>query len=200
MSILLKDILKEVTTDTTTDSPLKVQIYCDMDGVLANLDKGFKAISGGYSPENFKDKFNGDKKAAQREFWKVIHKKPDFWISLEPLPDSHVLWKYLVTNFTDLKPVILTAGQGASIKEQKTEWAHKHFSPDVQVILAASGTKKPEHIINPPQQGNQYITHVLIDDTEKNIQAWDNQALHRIAIHHKNAADTIKALKPFITK
>ena len=116
------------------------------------------------------------------------------------MPDAHVLWKYLTNNFTDPAPVILTAGQGPNIKQQKTDWAHKHFGPDVQVIVASSGVKKPEYIINQPLQNGQYVTHVLIDDTQKNINAWDNEPQHRIAIHHKNSADSIKSLQPFITK
>jgi 5'(3')-deoxyribonucleotidase len=137
---------------------------------------------------------------AQKEFWKVIGRKPDFWISLEPMPDAMVLWKFLTNHFKDPVPVILSAGQGSTVQQQKTEWIRKHISPDVKVLIAPSGVKKPEFIINHPVEGGKYVTHVLIDDTSKNISAWDNQANHRIAIHHRSAGETIKALQPYITK
>lgn len=194
MQILLKDLLKEVTTDVTTESPLKVQIYCDMDGVLADMDKGFKALSGGLMPKEYEAK-NG-----KGSFWKIIGSKKDFWISLELMPDAKVLWSFLVENFKGPVPVVLTAGQGSDITRQKTEWMHKHFGPGIKVTLASAGHKKPDYIIKTPEVDGEYVTHVLVDDTQKNIDAWNNTALHRIAIHHKDAAQSIKALQSFITK
>ena len=202
MQILLKDVLKEAeTTNTTTDSPLRVQIYCDMDGVLVNLDKGFKKISGGYSPDKLKEKFGGDKKMAQKEFWKLIGRHPNFWIDLEPNTDAMILWKYLITNFKDPVPVVLSAGQGSKVQQQKTEWIRKHISPTVKVMISPSGVEKPRFVIDHGTQGDsQYVTHVLIDDTQKNINAWDDSSKHRVGIIHTSAAESIKALQPFISK
>ena len=202
MQILLKDLL-EVTpapsTDTPEENPLRVQIYCDMDGVLVNMNKGFKVISGGFTAETFRDKFQGDKKAAQKEFWKLINRTPNFWINLEPMPDAMVLWRFLTDNFKDPVPVVMSAGMGAIISQQKTEWAHRHLGPSVRVIIAPAGTKKSEYIIQEKPTGKeQYVTHVLIDDTQKNIDAWNNVALHRIGIIHRTAAETIRSLDPFI--
>jgi hypothetical protein len=199
MPILLKELLKEIVTDVTTDSPLRVQCYVDLDGVLVDMVKGFKALSGGYTPETIRNKFGGDKKAGSKEFWKLVNGKKDFWINLDPMPDATVLWKFLTDNFKDPVPVILSAGQGSSILQQKTAWVRKHISPTVKVMLAPGGAKKSEFIIQPSSQGsNQYVTHVLIDDTQKNLDAWNNESQHRIAIHHQNAASTIQALEPFI--
>ena len=195
MQILLKDLLREATTATTTDSPLKVQIYCDMDGVLVDMEKGFKAISGGLAPKEYEAK-NG-----KGSFWKVIGRKKDFWITLEPMPDAVVLWKFLSDNFKSPVPVILSAGQGSTVVQQKTEWIHKHLGTGIKVMIAPSGVKKPEFVLKSPDMGEgKYVTHVLIDDTQKNIDAWNNEPHHRIAIHHTSAAESIKALAPFITK
>ena len=200
MQILLRDILSEITsTEDPKDTPLKVQCYVDMDGVLVDMNKRFKELSGGYTAENYRDKFNGDQKIAQKNFWKLINRKKDFWISLDPMPDASVLWKFLIDNFKDPVPVVLSAGQGSTLAQQKTEWIHKHFGPNVRVIIATKGTEKINYIINngSPTEG-QYVTNVLIDDTKKNINAWDSEPQHRISIFHKNAAETIKALQPFI--
>jgi hypothetical protein len=202
MQILLRDILSEITsTEDPKDTPLKVQIYCDMDGVLVDMDKGFKELSGGYTVDNYVDKFGGDRKIAQKNFWKLIGRKADFWSSLDPMPDASILWKFITDNFKDPVPVVLSAGQGSKLAQQKTEWIHRHFGPHVRVIIATKGVDKPNYILDngTPEEG-QYITNVLIDDTQKNINAWDSEPKHRIAIFHKNAAETIKALQPFIDK
>jgi hypothetical protein len=203
MNILLKELIQEVEPVSTDggqgeENPLKVQIYCDMDGVLVNMNKGFKAISGGFTAETLRDKYHGDKKLAQREFWKLINGVPNFWINLEAMPDAMVLWKYLIDNFKDPVPVVLSAGQGSTLAQQKTEWCHRHLGPQTRVILAPAGTKKAEYLVKTPSEAGQYITHVLIDDTQKNIDAWNNTELHRVGILHHNAAETIRALTPFI--
>ncbi len=194
MSILLKDILKEVEEK----SPLQVQVYCDMDGVLVDMNKGFKKISGGYTAEDLKNspEFRGDKRAAQKKFWQLINRTPNFWLDLEPMPDAKILWDFIKDNFKNPVPVILSAGQGADIIAQKTAWIRKHIDPTVKVIIATAGTKKPEYIFQ--ASPGQRITHVLVDDTQKNLDAWDNEARHQVAVHHKDAASSISQLKAFL--
>ena len=193
--LLLKDLLKEVEQSAL----LQIQIYVDLDGVLVDLDKGFGKISGGYKVENFKTapEFNGDNKKAKKRFWQLINSTPDFWLNLEPKSDAKVLWKFIKDNFKDPVPIILSAGQGAPLIQQKTEWVHRHIDSNAKVIIAASGVKKAEYIVDQP---GKRITHVLIDDTQKNIDAWNNEELHRIAILHKDAGTTIKQLQTFLNK
>ena len=182
MHILLKNVLKEVEET----SPLKVQFYCDMDGVLVDLDKGFKKMSGGLSPKEYEQK-NG-----KNSFWSVVNSNPTFWLDLEPMPDASILWDFIRDNFKNPQPVILSAGQGSRIKEQKTQWIRNHIDPTVQVLISPSGVKKPQFIIDRP---DMKLTHVLLDDTDKNITAWDNSGPNRMAILHKNAADSISKIK-----
>ena len=67
------------------DSP---QIYCDMDGVLADFDQGIIDMIGG----KFKD-----------ERW---HELPDdFFHRLKPMPDAKQLWGFI----GKFDPFILTA-------------------------------------------------------------------------------------------
>ncbi len=186
MHILLKNLLKEVEEE----SPVKYQFYCDMDGVLVDLDKGFKAVSGGLSPKEYEDK-NG-----KNTFWKVVNQHPNFWIDLEPLPDAKVLWDYIKDRFKDPVAVILSAGQGSKIKEQKTAWIRKHIDPSVQVIIASSGVKKPQYIID---RADVRLTHILLDDTDKNITAWENSGKNRVAILHKDAASSINKIKQIVS-
>jgi hypothetical protein len=188
-TILLKNLLKEIS-ENDTSSPLKYQMYVDMDGVLVNLDKGFKAVSGGLSPQDYEAK-NG-----KNTFWKVVNKNPNFWIELEPLPDAKVLWDYIKDTFKDPPAVVLSAGQGNKIKEQKTAWIRKHVDPSAQVIIATAGVKKPQYIIDRP---DVKLTHILLDDTDKNITAWENSGENRIAILHKDAASSINKIKQIVS-
>lgn len=187
MHILLKDLLKE---EENSENPLKIQLYVDMDGVLVDMEAGFKELSGGLTPKEYEAK-NG-----KNSFWKVIAKNPNFWIDLKPMPDAGILWDFIKDSFTNPRPVILSAGQGTSIVQQKTAWIRKHIDPTVKVIIASSGTKKPEYVLSTAGR----VTHVLLDDTQKNIDVWDNVNLHRIAIHHTNAANSIKELQTFVNK
>lgn len=186
MPILLKTLLKEA--DET--SPLKYQCYCDMDGVLVDMDGGFKKMSGGLTPTEYEAK-NG-----KNSFWKLVNKNPNFWIELEPLPDAVILWDFIRDNFKNPLPVVLSAGQGYRIIEQKTQWIRKHIDPNVKVIIAPAGARKPEYVID---KENPNIVHILLDDTDKNIMAWKNSGDHRIALLHKNAAESIKNIRDVIS-
>ena len=186
MHILLKDLLKE----EEEKSALQVQLYVDMDGVLVDMDAGFMELSDGLAPREYEEK-NG-----KSSFWKLIASKPNFWIDLKPTKDAKILWDFVRENFKNPPPVILSAGQGSSIFKQKTDWIRKHIDPSVKVIIASAGSKKPEYILNTTGR----VTHVLLDDTQKNIDVWDNVDLHRVAVHHTDAASSIKKLQPFITK
>lgn len=189
MHILLKSLLKEVEQQEQT--PLKYQFYCDMDGVLVDMDGGFKKISGGMLPREYEAK-NG-----KNSFWTIVNKHPNFWIELEPLPDAKILWDYIKNNFKDPLPVILSAGQGPRIIEQKTAWIRKHIDASVKVIIATSGVNKPQYIVNGTASN---LTHILLDDTDKNIAAWESSGKSRIALLHKNAADSIKLIQSIISK
>lgn len=190
MHILLKNLLKE-SDDDSEESSLKIQFYCDMDGVLVDMDGGFKKIADGMTPKEYEAKHGNN------SFWEIVGKHPNFWIDLDPLPDAKVLWKFIKENFTDPKPVILSAGQGSRIAQQKTAWIRKHIDPNVQVIIAPSGVQKPNKIINVP---GTVTKHFLLDDTKKNIDAWENKQLFRDAWLHKNAADSINHISNVVLK
>lgn len=178
--ILLKDLLTE-----TELNGQNIQLYLDLDGVMVNFDKGFKKLSGGVSSEDFaRVKFNGDVKRAQREFWILIHKAgAKWWANLEMMPDGMVFWNF----FKKYNPIILTAGQGSAAREGKTEWVHKHLGPNINPIVANHGVDKWKYITNDPN-----TIHVLIDDTKKNIDAWNNSGEGHVAILHTSAADSIR--------
>lgn len=197
MQILLKELLNEVSGDEV--NPLEVQLYCDMDGVLADMEGGFKRISGGTSLKDYEET-NG-----KNSFWKKLGAKdrqtgkpfnPNFWLDLKPMPDAMVLWDFIKENFKNPAPVILSAGQGARLIEQKTQWIHNHLGPNIKVIIADAGSRKPNYILKYPE--GRRVTHLLLDDTQRNITIWDDPAQHRVAILHTSAASSIEQLKNFL--
>lgn len=186
--ILLKSLLSE-----TDIGGRNVQVYLDLDGVMVDLDSGFKEVSGGILPSELTDKkCNGDRREAKKLFWKLIGTNgADFWANLKPMPDAMVLWNF----FKKYHPIILTAGKGTEILQGKTQWCHKHLGSNINPILAVSGIKKSEYITNDPN-----TVHVLIDDTQKNIESWNSPSEHRIAISHKNAAESIRKFSELYLK
>ena len=63
------------------------KLYCDMDGVLVDFDKGYKKLTG--------NDLNGEHRT-DTDFWDPINKAGyDFWINLEWLGDGKRLWKYI---------------------------------------------------------------------------------------------------------
>jgi len=63
------------------------KIYCDMDGVLVDFDKGYLELTG--------DKLDGEHRS-DVGFWNPINKagKP-FWVNLEWMSDGKRLWSYI---------------------------------------------------------------------------------------------------------
>jgi FMN phosphatase YigB (HAD superfamily) len=166
-------------------------IYCDMDGVLCDFDKGYEDLT-----KMSTAKANTYPKSF---FWNFFRKKlgktPEriFWSNLPPQPGGPELWKFIAP----YKPNILSApaidfklSQDQQLDPKyneaiigKKEWIDKNLY------------NVGEEIFVPAVQKAKFAApnHILIDDMEKNITAWE--AAGGIGILHKNATDTINTLK-----
>ena len=156
------------------DSP---QIYCDMDGVLADFQK--------FTSEHLGHKFKD-------EYW---HELPnDLFYQLPPMPDAKILWEFIGRQKPD--PYILTAiprkGRG-SISERaaqdKMKWMRKHFGVQEASIYAVMRIDKAKFA----KDGRDGRPNVLIDDHIKNITHFRSKG--GIGIHHTSARNTIKELR-----
>jgi len=163
--IKLIDLLKEVE-DT------KYTIYCDMDGVLVDFDKGYEQLTGMTSKE-------ADAKGPEF-FWKPISKAGEaFWTELKWMPDGKQLWNYI----KKYNPPLLSApSREESSRTGKQKWVEQHL-PGVKLILANAVDK----------QNYSGKNKILIDDRDKNINQWKSKG--GIGIYHTSALDTIKQLK-----
>jgi len=146
------------------------KIYCDMDGVLVDFDKGYKELTGkeaswGTDPE---------------EFWTPIAKAgAAFWIKLKWMPDGKQLWDYI----KGYNPDLLSApSREESSKIGKRVWVKRNL-PGVKLILRSAERKQEFATPN----------SILIDDRKDNIERWKEAG--GIGIYHTSAADTIQQLK-----
>jgi hypothetical protein len=147
------------------------RIYLDCDGVLADFDRGAEAVLG-MSPDRYTRRFG------LRSFWSRLASTPNFFDSLEPLPDARLLYEAV----RHREPVILTGlPRGTWAEPQKRRWAERHF-PGVEVITTSAALKR-EHC---------HPGDVLVDDNSRYADLWE--AAGGIFIHHRSAEASIAAL------
>ncbi len=146
------------------------KIYCDMDGVLVNFDKGYFELTGIDL---------GGKHVNDTNFWDPINKAGyDFWINLKWMPDGKKLWSHI----EKYGPELLSApSRQNDSRVAKHDWVKREL-PGVHLILRSAKNKKEFAGKN----------HILIDDRVDNIMDWVGAG--GIGILHKNAKDTIEQL------
>ena len=157
-------------TLTEEDREDKFKIYCDMDGVIVDFDKGYFDLTGerasfGTDPE---------------KFWAPITKAGvAFWLKLPWMPDGKQLWNYI----KKYNPELLSApSREESSKIGKRLWVKRNV-PGTKLILRSAERKQEFATPNA----------ILIDDRADNIQRWKDAG--GIGIHHTSAENTIKQLQ-----
>lgn len=150
-------------------------IYCDLDSVLVDFDRGFKNLTN-YLPKDYENEYGLDK------FWDAINEKGvKFWASLKWMSDGRELWDYI----KKYNPTLLSApSREESSKIGKRIWV-KNNLPNTKLILS------------PAQYKKRYAgeNKILIDDREQNIYDWISSG--GIGILHTSTNDTIKQLQKY---
>lgn len=186
------------------------KIYCDMDGVLCNFEKGVvEAINRELSSDNPKNpdlakaviedlgrnyvtvddiqKFSpGKSSAATKYMYHLVHDDVDFWANLEWQPGGKQLWSYI----RQFDPDILTSpmdkkGHNESL-EGKTIWVEKNLGLDADRINFAHD--KYKFAVSEDGKPN-----ILIDDFETKTKPFTEAG--GIGILHLGADNTIKILE-----
>jgi hypothetical protein len=163
--IKLTNLLREMEDN-------KFTIYCDMDGVLVDFDKGYKELTGISTEE-------ADAKGPE-SFWKPITDAGvSFWTKLKWMPDGKELWDYI----KKYDPPLLSApSRNQSSRVGKHIWVEQNL-PGTKLILRPANEKQQFSGEN----------QILIDDKKNNIDRWKSKG--GIGILHTSSSSTIKKLK-----
>jgi hypothetical protein len=147
-------------------------IYCDMDSVLVDFDRGYQELTGMTTQQ-------ADANGVSA-FWDPLTKAgAKFWITLNWMSDGKQLWDYI----KKYNPILLSApSREESSKLGKRVWVKREL-PGTKLILRYASQK--QEYASP--------TSILIDDRQKNIDQWE--AAGGIGILHTSTANTIEQLK-----
>lgn len=160
------------------DKKPALDLFLDMDGVFANMEKRVKDLTG---------KLPHEQSAAR--MWKSVYFDKEFFLSLELMEDAHHLWKYAV----QYEPKFLTGAPAwAYAREQKRLWVKKEHT-------LADGTKfvfDPVEVLVVPRKDKRLHAHpkaILVDDREDNVAMWTDAG--GIGVVHRDVWDTIEQLE-----
>jgi hypothetical protein len=160
----------EIFTQLNEAEEKQYKIYCDMDGVLVDFERGYKDLTG--TEASYATNPN--------EFWEPITKAgAAFWIKLKWMPDGKELWDYI----KQYNPKLLSAPSREKSSEiGKRVWVKREI-PGTKLILRSAERKQEFATPNT----------ILIDDRADNIQRWKDAG--GVGIHHTSAENTIKQLQ-----
>ncbi len=141
------------------------KVYFDMDGVLADFNRGVKDLAGFHINEVDQDSVMKDEDDAM---WEAISRVDHFYDKLEPLPNGMGLFRFaenkypgcveVLTGIPKPKRGIFTAG------EDKISWVKRILGEDIPVHIVFKEEKKNYC------KGKDYV---LIDDRLANIEEWE---------------------------
>jgi hypothetical protein len=147
-----------------------LQLFVDMDGVLADFDAHHEAVFGIRSD-----------KLTDNVDWKAVRAVPGFYRAIPPMADLALLWDAISHH----NPIVLT-GVPAAVKEapdNKRAWVAEHLGAHVEVRWCRSREKSLH-----AAPGD-----VLIDDWEKYRDLWIAKGGRWVT--HRSADATIRELR-----
>ena len=159
------------------------KIYFDMDGVLADFDRGVRELCGLESVPQDRERPGKDD-----AMWAAIRETGHFYDRLELMPGAKemfdlIYWKYgdqceILTGVPRPERGIITAG------EDKIAWTKRNLSEEVKINIVLR--KEKLQFCKGPDS-------VLIDDRAKTIRDWKEAG--GIGILHTSPKDTLDQLR-----
>lgn len=165
------------------------KVYLDMDGVLADFDRGVKELC--HLQPTSQNKERDD--AQDDRMWAAIRQIGHFYGKLSLMPGAKEMFDRIYEQFGDRVEVLTgvpKANRGIETAgEDKIEWMKKHLSDKVRMNIVLRKEKK--NYCTGPES-------VLIDDREDTILEWRN--LGGTGILHIDPAETLRILWELIVK
>jgi len=151
------------------------KIFCDLDGVLVDFEKGVQQLFG-----------KPIKNIPNKQLWSTAARIPGFYSNLPWMEQGRQLWDQL----KHLAPTILTAAPiGSWAEGQKRCWVDRELGKEVPMIVS---TKKFEHC------PSGYPPAILIDDRLIHCEAWET--VGGIAILHRDTNETLEKLREILNR
>lgn len=157
-----------------------MKIYCDLDGVLADFEAGYRRINNGVIPDR--------EGKCDEDFYRPVMDTKHFWRDLPLMTDADRLIGFLMS-LENVEVEILTSPSrldAVRASKEKRIWVDKHYSPEAAVHFRR-GRDKPEFA---------HSRSILIDDWEKNTSRWSEAG--GIAVRHENAEKTIDTIRTIL--
>jgi hypothetical protein len=144
------------------------RLYLDLDGVLADFDRGVREATGRWPHE-----------LPVGWMWAALARHPDFFGTLEAMHDAEALWAFCAPH----RPAILTGlPMGSWAPAQKRRWVARVLGGHVEVIACRSRDK-------PRWSGPG---RVIVDDREALREPWE--AAGGAFVHHVSAERSVAEL------
>jgi hypothetical protein len=173
-----------------------IRLFCDMDGVLTDFDRGFKRLKA--NEDHLKPK-EYEKKHGKNSIWPLIdHRGIKFWKRLPWKSDGRELWDYIHR----YSPVILSApSRSPDSVKGKLYWLKLNLGINekhpARKFEEWDGTQK---VILTADKGAfaESKNDILIDDRRPNIDKWTEAG--GTGILHNDSTDTVRILEGIISK
>ena len=153
---------------------IKYKIFCDLDGVLADFERGVIDLTG-----------RSTELQTSSKMWAKIFSCPKFFEKLNPTSYCENLWNKMCLMGKQIPTILTGVPQGKKqYPIEKLSWCKKNLDNDIENIITCKSTDKYKY---------SNFGHVLIDDNFSNGVKW----LHYggIFIHHISPERTIYELE-----
>jgi phosphoglycolate phosphatase-like HAD superfamily hydrolase len=192
MNQTFKSFEQFVNESSTEQS--KFRIFCDLDGVLVDFDRGFLELPG--NPEQLTTK-EYEEKHGRNSIWTIIEQGgEDYWINLKWTKDGRELWDYLKR----YDPIILSSPSLSQTSiTGKTKWVAQNLNIDQEPITQPEDLQPDSRLVLYTDKYKFAKTEndILIDDTEKKLTDWTEAG--GTGILHNDATDTIRVVEELMT-
>lgn len=166
------------------------KIYIDLDGVLADFDRGVEELAH-YHRHDQEEK----NEELINSMWDAVRAVEHFYDKLEPIPGALEMFHSICESYGDSCDIEILTGLPKpwrhipDAEADKRKWTARILSPDI-VVNAGIREDKVKYCNGPGC--------VLIDDLNSNIKAWEKHG--GTGILHQSPEETLRRLKELAEK